>query len=214
MDDVLDWQELTRPQQLNVICDTLAKQAADAAIERYRHGTEPLPAQLLPHETISILVSLMKQTSDLAPQIRFACGKHAAKKFLTSEMGWSPAQFDKVDWENLHSCLQSKPDGFRTWLSKQHSNFCATRTQTQRWFGSEDNRCPSYLARAERAEHLCQCQDPARRKLLVLNTDELIRWMSTGDNTHPDIIRWVEGYILSQGRRQLQRITFRILSAN
>jgi hypothetical protein len=119
-------------------------------------------------------------------------------------MGWSPQQFEDVDWEHLHLCLQSKPDGFRTWLTKQHSNFCATRTQTQRLFGSEDNKCPSCLTIEERADHLCRCQDPGRRDLLVANTEELICWMSTGDNTHPDIIRWVESYILGQGRKYLR----------
>jgi hypothetical protein len=203
MDDFLDWKDLSRPQQLNVMCDTLAKQAAEDAIARSRHEGESLPGQLLPHEKVAVFVSSVKQTSDPASQIRYACGKHAAKEFLTTEMGWSPQQFDEVDWEHLHACLQTKPDGFRTWLSKQHSNFCATRTQTQRWFGSEDNMCPSCLAIEERAEHLCQCQDPARHRLLETNTDELVCWMSNNDNTHPDIIRWVESYILGHGRSQV-----------
>jgi ribonuclease HI len=204
MDDILVWQELTRAQQLNVMCDTLAKRAAEEAIATATFDVLALPTQLLPHENIAVFVSSVKQTSDPAMQIRFSCGKHAARNFLTSEMGWSSKQFDEVDWENLHLCLLSKPDGFRTWLSKQHSNFCATRVQTQRWFGSDDNKCPSCLAIEERAEHLCRCQDPARRELLATNTEELIHWMSIGDNTHPDIIRWVESYILSQGRLQLR----------
>ena len=204
MDDVLDWQELTRPQQLNVMCDSLAKQVAEEAIANSGYGMKDIPTQVLPHENVAIFVSSIKQTSDPAGQIRYSCGKHAAKVFLTSEMGWSQHQFEDVDWEHLHSCLQSKPDGFRTWLSKQHSNFCTTRTQTQRWFGSDDNMCPSCLEIEERADHLCRCQDPARRNLLATNTDDLIRWMSTSDNTHPDIIRWVEGYILGQGRNYLR----------
>jgi hypothetical protein len=32
MDDILEWDNLTRPQQLNVMCDTLAKAAVEAAI--------------------------------------------------------------------------------------------------------------------------------------------------------------------------------------
>ena len=145
MDDVLDWQELTRPQQLNVMYDSLAKQAADEAIAQSAYRMEDLPPQLRPQENVAIFVSSIKQTSDPAGQVHYFCGKHVAKDFLTSEMGWSQQQFEDVDWENLHSCLQSKSDGFRTWLAKQHSNFCATRTQTQRWFGSEDNKCPSCL---------------------------------------------------------------------
>ena len=109
MDDVLDQQELTRPQQLNAMCDSLAKQAADEAIAQSEYRMEDLLSQLLPHENVAIFVSSVKQTSDLAGQIHYFRGKHAAKAFLTSEMGWSQQQFEEVDWENLHSCLQSKP---------------------------------------------------------------------------------------------------------
>lgn len=119
MDDVLDWCELSRQQQLNVICDSLAKQAAEDAISRLGISIDLLPAQLLPHENIAIFVSSVKQTTDPAPQIRYSCGKHEARLFLTSEMGWSVPQFEEVDWESLHACLQSKPDGFRTWNNIQ-----------------------------------------------------------------------------------------------
>jgi hypothetical protein len=69
MDDVLDWQELTRPQQLNVLCDSLAKQAADEAIALSEYRMEELPSHLLPHENVAIFVSSAKQTSDPAGQI-------------------------------------------------------------------------------------------------------------------------------------------------
>lgn len=38
--------------------------------------------------------------------------------------------------------------------------------------------------------------NPDRRKLLEDCTTELLEWMLIGDNTHPDIIWWVEQYIL------------------
>ena len=96
-------------------------------------------------------------------------------------------------------CLLAKPDGFRTWLAKQHSNFCATQLQTNRWFGTGDSRCPSCGLEEERAEHLCQCSDPGKWQLLSDDMAELICWMSVGDNTHPDIIESVERYILGHG---------------
>jgi hypothetical protein len=203
MDDVFDWHELPRDQQLNVICDGLAKAAALKCINGHSPSSLPSQPQLLPLEGIAIFVNDVKQTSDPANSIRFACGKHDAQQFLLSEKGWSSSQFEEVDWENLHDSLQTKPDGFRTWLSKQHSDFCATRVQTNRWFGSGDIKCPSCLTVDERADHLCRCNDPARRQLMEEETSNLIRWMSIGENTHPDIIGWVETFILSQGNMAL-----------
>ena len=199
MDDVLEWTDLSVEQQLNVKCDELAKTAAEEAISgtiRRRHQTDP---QLLPHEHIAVYVDKYKQTTDPADSIRYSRSKQLAKQFLTTEIGWSPTQFDLVDWESLHKCLKSKPEGFKTWLAKQHSNFCATRLQMQRWYGAEDSSCPSCGSPDERAEHLCRCKNGDRRRLLVECTTDLVRWMSIGENTHPDLIIWVERYILGQG---------------
>ncbi len=203
MDDILPWAQLTRAQQLNVMCDTLAKQAVERALAQSADIPNTFRSQLLPLEPSAIYIDNIKLTTDPAQQLRYSCGKHQAKKFLTLEMGWTKQQFNEVDWESLHLVLSSKPDGFRTWLAKQHSNFCATRTQMKRWYGTEDSRCPSCLAVEERADHLCKCTNPDRRKLLVDCTTELVQWMSIGDNTHPDIIWYVERYILSQGSKVL-----------
>ncbi len=199
MDDILKWTELSLEQQLNVKCDELAKTAAEEAIggiSRRRHPTDP---QLLPHEHIAIYVDKYKQTTDPAESIRYSRSKQLAKQFLTTEIGWSSRQYDLVDWDNLHKCLKSKPEGFKTWLAKQHSNFCATRLQMQRWYGAEDSSCPSCGSPDERADHLCRCRSGDRRRLLAECTTDLVRWMSIGENTHPDLITWVEQYILGQG---------------
>ena len=143
MDDVLEWVDLSRAQQLNVICDELAKAAANQAIGMNPILYLPSTPQLLPHEHIAIYVDSFKQTTDPAASIRYSCGMTQAGHFLTTEMGWSSQQFDTVDWDSLNGCLQSKPEGFRTWLAKQHSNFCATGVQMKRWYNAEDSSCPS-----------------------------------------------------------------------
>lgn len=198
MDDVLDWAELTHAQKLNVMCDELAKAAANQAIEMNPMVHSPSTPQLLPHENIAVYVDTFKQTTDPAAAIRYSCGRTQARRFLTSEMGWSHHQFEAVDWDNLNGCLQSKPEGFRTWLAKQHSNFCATGLQMKRWFNAEDSSCPCCGSPDERADHLCKCKNEDRKKLLSDCTTDLVRWMSIGENTHPDIIQWVENYIMSQ----------------
>lgn len=200
MDDILEWSELSREQQLNVMCDELAKRAAEDAINTNGKRHHPSEPTLLPHEHIAVYVNNYKQTTDPAESIRYSRSKQLARIFLTTEIGWSTQQFDLVDWDSLHKCLRSKPDGFKTWLAKQHSNFCATRLQMKRWYGADESSCPSCGAPDERAEHLCKCRCTDRRKLLIECTTDLVRWMSIGDNTHPDLITWVEQYILGQSK--------------
>jgi hypothetical protein len=106
------WQDLSLNQQLNVICDGLAKTAALKCIYSYPLNSIPSSSQLLPYKDLAIFVNAVKQTLDSASAIHFACGKHNAKQFLMSEKGWSTTQFKEVNWENLHASLQTKLNGF------------------------------------------------------------------------------------------------------
>lgn len=94
MDDILEWSKLTYAQQMNVLCDDLAKDAAETAIATHPAFYLPSTQQLLPHEHIVVYVDAYKQTTDPAASIRYSCSKNLAQRFLTKEMGWSMQQFE------------------------------------------------------------------------------------------------------------------------
>lgn len=95
----------------------------------------------------------------------------------------------------LDSTLTGKTPGFRVWLAKQHSNFCASRVQMKRWFGEKDDKCPS----CQRADHLCRCPNEERTQLFTDCTDKLASWLDTNDNTHPELAYWIPKYIGCRG---------------
>ena len=80
-DDVYAVEDLPFVQQLNVMCDLLAKQAVQASIE----GTTPrLPHhQLLLQEQAVLIINGRKQTTDTSSDLRFYLGKWEAKRFFT-----------------------------------------------------------------------------------------------------------------------------------
>ncbi len=147
----------------------------------------------------AVLIDGIKQTSDPGPAIRLHLGRAAAKNFLCSTKGWTAEQFEEVDWDSLHTTLEGKPPGYRIWLTKQHSNFCASGVQMKRWFGRSDDRCPNCLMPAERADHLCRCPNEERTALLWDGTTELETWMAKSENTNHEILYWVPKYILCRG---------------
>ncbi len=155
--------------------------------------------QFLPGEHSAILINGIKQTSDPGPAIRLHLGRLAAKTFFCSKRGWTADRFEEVDWASLHKTLEGKSPGNRIWLTKQHSNFCASGVQMKRWFGRSDDRCPNCLMPAERADHLCLCPNEERTALLRDSTAELETWMAKSENTHHEILYWVPKYILCQG---------------
>lgn len=196
MDDILPWDQLSQAEQLNCMCDSLAKDALTKGIlEHYSDGRN-----MLPRELAAVIFSEGKATSDPADQLRLELGRREAHQFLTQEMGWTSEQFELVAWTHLNDTLSSKPLAFKLWLAKQHSGFCATGTMMKRCKLSDDDRCPSCWKRKERADHLCVCPSDARASLLEESVRDLEQWMEKNDNTNAELKYWVPKYIRSRGR--------------
>ena len=205
MDDTLSWEQLSLEQQLNCGCDELAKAAVSRTIEslndRASHQTD-----LLPKEATALFVDQEKITSDPTNALRYLLGKTKARQFLTTEQGWSGEQFDSVGWDWLNQVLSSKPIMFRLWLSKQHSNFCATNLQMKRCKLSDDDRCPSCWSRRERAKHLCTCPSDSRTQLFLDNVRDLENWLTNNNNTDSELSYWLIKYILGRGRLKFAQL--------
>ena len=74
------WHQLTIEQQLNCYCDTLAK---DSVARNLLITTAPLQ-QRLPRESVAVFVGGLKQTTDVAKDVRFALAWIEAERFYTS----------------------------------------------------------------------------------------------------------------------------------
>lgn len=158
MGGLLSWDELTLEQQLNVQCDSMANGAlAKANTTISDASVHPDMRFLLPLEQTAVFIKDQKLQSDIASLLQFECSKIKARAFLCSHHSWTHQQFDEVHWSSLDLALSSKTVGFRTLLTKQHSNFCATRVQLHRAKQADDNKCSSCLTAAEDADHLCRC---------------------------------------------------------
>ncbi len=84
-----------------------------------------------------------KATTDVGPNARYLLGAEEARRFYTSPrvvvrgvnkggLGWSGERFNQVAWTALDRALQSKPDMYQLWLSKQCIGISATRRNLAR----------------------------------------------------------------------------------
>jgi hypothetical protein len=180
MDHHLSWLQLSLTQQLNCVCDTLAKQAVTNAIMKGYHNG---PTQILLREDVALIVWGDKIKGDISSSLRFHASKSVARKYhiyQQKKSKWTTKQFEEVDWEHLDHALKSKPDSYKVWQSKQTSGFCSTQVQVGLYSGEmyPDERCPNCGAR-ETDAHLMQCLDEDRTCLLIKNVAELEKWMET-----------------------------------
>jgi hypothetical protein len=143
IDKYLLWHQLSLIQQLNCICNTLAKQAVTSAMTE---GTYERPTQLLPREDVAVVIWGHKITDDISHSIRFHASKEVARQYLGNRKKnpWPNERFNKVDWEHLDLALKNKSDMYEIWRSKQNSGFCGTRVQVGLYSGTSlpDERCP------------------------------------------------------------------------
>ncbi len=97
MDKYLLWHQLSLNQQLNCVCDTLAKQAVSLAMTQGYHDR---PTHLLPKEDVAVVIWGNKITNDISYPIRFHASKEVARQYLGNRKKnpWPNEQFDEVDW--------------------------------------------------------------------------------------------------------------------
>jgi hypothetical protein len=135
MDKYLLWHQLSLIQQLNCVCDTLAKQAVTLAMMQGYHDR---PTQLLPKEDVAVVIWGNKITNDVSHSIRFHASKEVTRQYLGNRKknSWPNEQFDEVDWEHLDLALKNNPDMYKIWRSKQNSGFCGTLAK---WLGDVES---------------------------------------------------------------------------
>jgi hypothetical protein len=202
MDQHLSWLQLNLPQQLNCICNTLAKKAVMNAIA---NGHIEGPTQILPREDAALIIWGDKITGNISGSLRFHASKSVARKYHIQQRKkekWTTEQFKEVDWEHLDLTLKSKADNYKIWQSKQASGFCGTRAQVGLYLGEPypDERCPNCGAR-ETNTHLMRCPDEDRTRLLIKNVDELEKWMETDGRTNTELIYWIPKYFLMRNNK-------------
>ena len=196
---------LTLEEQLNVICNKLAK----AAVLRYLSDTtqEGRGIQLLPLEKVAIVVNGEKLTTDVGQEVRYALGHKKARKFYTRAikmnrstntggLGWSEYQFEQVAWKSIDDALQNKPDMFQIWHAKQCIGVCATRSQMACIQDILDGKCPNCKQEQEKSHHLNRCPDQGRTLLFRESVASLVNWMHEHNRTNAELAYWIEKYLI------------------
>jgi hypothetical protein len=134
MNQFLPWNQLSLMQQLNCVCNTLAKKALLSAIISGYHDR---PTQILPCEDVALVIWGNKVTGDISTPLRFHASKELARNYprTCTRDKWPNKHFEEVDWEHLELAVKNKPDMYRVWQSKQLSGFCGTQVRVGKYSG-------------------------------------------------------------------------------
>ena len=194
------WNQLSLLEKLNCKCDDLAKAAVTSGIRS--PPPDSIDGQLLPLESAAVFFNGGKLSSECGDEIRFQVDRSEARQFYITQLGWSCAAFDHVDWAARRRVLHHKPDMFRSWLFKQTSSFCATGRNMARWYDETVTECPNCGAPDEDSRHLLHCPDAGRFALFRERLKELEQWMSR-PHTDPILADILSLYIFHRGSKTM-----------
>jgi hypothetical protein len=189
-DDREDFNNLSRPAQLNCAADAGAKrQLLEASV------TELPGRRRFPLEPIACFVGKNKMTSDTSDKIRFWAHRRLAREAMVDSKILLGRQFDGIAWEAAYDALHSVPQMFQLWACKQVWDIAGTNYLQSKWDKSVKGWCPSCRQSRETAAHVVMCSEAGRVDTLHRTVDFMEEWLSeVGTNpalqTYNSICSW------------------------
>lgn len=200
---------------MNCWCDTFAKREVSEGM--YVPRCDPPAKQLLPRESVAVVIDGVKQTTDVAKAARFALAHNDAERCLHlphvtllavargTEGSVGQRRTPSAQLTGLHAMCASPPSHkcTQTMAIQADVALLCHSTDGAGALGLESRRkCPNCRWQ-ELAQHRMLCPpDGDRTRLLELMADDLCRWMQT-HHTHPELVYWLPRYIKLRGTHSL-----------
>ena len=202
VDNLKAWKDLSIDEQLNTLCDDLAKAAIRRGVEDRRLDSK----RLLPYESAAVVINEEKIADGMAKELEHQIALADARRLYTTAvmrndrgvntggLGWDPVVFHSVDWKGMKRVRQSEMRSL--WLAKQAIGISRTRRNNARIMDILDDKCPNCEQHNEDSKHLNMCTDAGRSKLHREGATKLRRWMSkTQRRTEPTMARVLYDFI-------------------
>eukprot|EP00804_Cyclotella_cryptica_P006975 CCRYP_007113-RA/>CCRYP_007113-RA protein AED:0.75 eAED:0.75 QI:0/-1/0/1/-1/0/1/0/1178 len=193
-DEGTDWNELSRPSQLNCACDAAAKR------EIFESGTDNIPYPQLPSESLSIVVNNNKLTSDTESVLRYVAHKAEAKSLFISMGILTSDQFDEVAWDTVYRTLTDLPKMFQLFASKQVFGVAAVlgNLAKQKAFTHLGVQCPNCMTCKETTAHLLLCPEVGRVQCVDQQLQIVANWL-TSSGTNETLAELIMEFLITRG---------------
>ena len=182
------FEELTRLEQLNVMCDKYAKEA--------NSYIQPIQSVHLRDEGLSLWHQDQKIYSSFRQNIKQLYWNEKAQAILCTKYGWEPATFRSICWDALDRAMHMLSSPIRIRIAKFVTHTLPVGRVMERRGGWQQSFCPRCGKDDETPHHVVKCDNDEARitlkkalldlesKLILLDTEprllsELITSIST-----------------------------------
>ena len=168
-DNDTSYHLLSRPSQLNCVCDVHAKRVI------WGLNDDKLPHQeVFPLEPVAVFLGQEKMTSDTSKEVRFWAHRTLAEETYSKLGLMSVSSFREVAWRQVNDTLHAVPRLFQLWACKQVTDVAGTNMNQARYTEGHDLRCPSCDSALETCAHLLHCKEAGCVEALCC----LANWMN------------------------------------
>jgi hypothetical protein len=188
-DDLLEFQDLGRDEQLNVMADTLAKEKlrSFALTVNWRYK-RPIN---ISYEQCSVdwtnqFGTRVRISSHLQKSLQSHIQHVSARKYWTKKKSISNYHERQIDWNLLHKSHLALDNHRHRWLSKWLTGFCGVGIMLQWYRHQSHSDCPRCGIPGETTAHIIQCQDNGAKILWATEVQKIERWMTDNDG-HPEM---------------------------
>ena len=161
-DDNINYYQLDRWAQINVLVDTMAKQKLSETIEDntyQQHRTNHFPLDLcsisfcsenkMPRDLIQ---------SNLTKAIKTAAGRKRVRRHWRKKGKFNNNNEHNIDWTIVHRSHLALDKNKKKWLSKWMTGFCGVGKMMKIYGLQQHTKCPKCQQPNETTTHVMQCQ--------------------------------------------------------
>ena len=179
-DDHAPFEELTRPQQLNVLADALATQQRDVITGTSFIG--PKAAHLPPH-TARLYVGGKLQTGKEKQTTLYRWAEHRHKTYLCDKYDWTEDTYNNINWDAIRYARRKLTDSELRFAIKHSIKWLPLNQRTYNYMNGPTPACLA-CGQDETPEHLYQCM---QREALNQQLIDDIRQTLYRENTPTDL---------------------------
>ena len=192
MDEKKKFEDLTRLEQLNVLCDKYAKES--------NSYLRPLPPQHMQDEGLSLWCDGNKIYSNFREKLQDVYWDTRAKVTISEKYDWMGDQFDNVCWEASSRATKLMTNTLQIKIAKFVTKTMPVGRAMERRGAWKESYCPRCGKDDESTHHILQCNETSARETLriaIENVEKTLSKMNTELNLQMQVIRsiteWLTG---------------------
>ena len=184
-DDSMNFYNLDRWAQLNVLVDSMAKLKLTDAMandEFHQHRCDSFP-----HDQCTVAFCDDNRSphtpiqSNLLKTIRREAGRKRVRKHWKKKRSIHEDTEHCIDWKVVHKSHQALDSINNKWLSKWMTGFCGVGKMMKIYGFQQHNKCPKCQADNETTDHVLQCPSYGTHCLWQKLMRALQTWISDND---------------------------------